>query len=175
VARVLRRVLVLTGLFALGLAGAASARLVGTAAGPDPAPGAVSGTSTAATTSTGTTRAPATPTPAVPAPPSTTSNSPSTVVISGHGWGHGLGMSQWGAYGYALHGWTYDKILAHYYTGTAIGRVPKTTVRVLLVEGARRVVLGSSAPWHVTDATGKKVALSPGQRPVTAAFRARGK
>ena len=30
-------------------------------------------------------------------------------------------MSQYGAYGYALHGWTYQQILAHYYTGTQIG------------------------------------------------------
>ena len=26
-------------------------------------------------------------------------------TITGHGWGHGVGMSQWGAYGYAKHGW----------------------------------------------------------------------
>lgn len=35
--------------------------------------------------------------------------------------GHGLGMSQWGAYGMATKGWTYDKILTFYYTGTNIG------------------------------------------------------
>ena len=28
-----------------------------------------------------------------------------TLVVTGHGWGHGVGLSQWGAYGYALHGW----------------------------------------------------------------------
>jgi stage II sporulation protein D len=32
-------------------------------------------------------------------------------VITGHGWGHGIGMSQWGAYGYAKQGWTYKQIL----------------------------------------------------------------
>ena len=42
-------------------------------------------------------------------------------VISGHGWGHGVGMSQWGAYGYAQNGFTFDKILAHYYPGTVLG------------------------------------------------------
>ena len=30
---------------------------------------------------------------------------PVTIVISGHGWGHGVGMAQWGAFGYAQHGW----------------------------------------------------------------------
>jgi len=42
----------------------------------------------------------------------TTSAASAVVVVSGHGWGHGLGMSQWGAYGYAKHGWTFDRILA---------------------------------------------------------------
>ncbi|MBQ8967333.1 SpoIID/LytB domain-containing protein [Ruminococcus sp.] len=31
------------------------------------------------------------------------------------GWGHGVGMSQWGAHYYAENGWTYDQILTHYY------------------------------------------------------------
>ena len=35
-----------------------------------------------------------------------------TLYISGGGYGHGIGMSQYGAYGYALHGWTYQQILA---------------------------------------------------------------
>ena len=54
------------------------------------------------------------------------------LVISGHGWGHGLGLSQWGAYGYAQHGWTYDQILAHYYTRHDARPDPVATVRVLL-------------------------------------------
>src|SRR6266513_2807190 len=39
-------------------------------------------------------------------------------VFTGHGWGHGVGMSQYGAYGYAQHGATFDQILSHYYLGT---------------------------------------------------------
>ena len=38
-------------------------------------------------------------------------------LVSGRGYGHGVGMSQYGAYGQALAGRTYDQILAHYYTG----------------------------------------------------------
>jgi stage II sporulation protein D len=65
-------------------------------------------------------------------PPGTSS----TLLIRGGGYGHGIGMSQYGAYGYALHGWTYRQILAHYYTGTAIGQTdPDQTVRVLLESG----------------------------------------
>src|SRR3954471_729784 len=56
----------------------------------------------------------------------------SRFTIRGAGFGHGVGMSQYGAYGYALQGATYRQILAHYYTGTALGTEPDTTVRVLL-------------------------------------------
>jgi len=54
-------------------------------------------------------------------------------TIRGAGFGHGVGMSQYGAYGYALHGATYDAILAHYYKGTQLGATDTAaTVRVLL-------------------------------------------
>jgi SpoIID/LytB domain protein len=52
--------------------------------------------------------------------------------VGGHGFGHGVGMSQYGAYGYALHGKDYRFILAHYYQGTTIGSAPQSRVRVLL-------------------------------------------
>jgi len=60
-------------------------------------------------------------------------------VVKGAGFGHGVGMSQYGAYGYAKHGFGYQAILTHYYTGTTIGPVPDRTVRVLLRDGARSV------------------------------------
>ncbi len=54
-------------------------------------------------------------------------------LIKGHGFGHGVGMSQYGAYGYAKHGKDYRFILGHYYTGTSIGQVDGVRiVRVLL-------------------------------------------
>ena len=57
----------------------------------------------------------------------------STFYVRGGGNGHGIGMSQYGSYGYALHGKSYRWILAHYYQGTSIGHVaPGRTVRVLL-------------------------------------------
>jgi stage II sporulation protein D len=90
-----------------------------------------------------------------------TSPSASVLVVSGHGWGHGLGLSQWGTYGYAKRGWMYDRILAHYYTGTTLGQATLKTVRVLLVEG-KKAVLNSVVAWSVTDATGETAALRPG-------------
>jgi peptidoglycan hydrolase-like amidase len=45
-----------------------------------------------------------------------------TVIITGGGWGHGIGMSQYGALGRARHGKSARQILTHYYSGVAIGR-----------------------------------------------------
>ena len=54
-------------------------------------------------------------------------------TIRGAGFGHGVGLSQYGAYGFAQHGTTYDQILRHYYTGTELGTTdPAATVRVLV-------------------------------------------
>jgi stage II sporulation protein D len=56
-----------------------------------------------------------------------------TWVVKGHGFGHGVGMSQYGAYGYAKHGKDYRFILGHYYSGTTIGQTAgPRVVRVLL-------------------------------------------
>lgn len=45
------------------------------------------------------------------------------VSINGEGYGHCVGMSQFGANYLARHGYTYDKILKHYYTGVEIKRI----------------------------------------------------
>jgi stage II sporulation protein D len=80
-----------------------------------------------------------------------------TWVVKGHGFGHGVGVSQYGAYGYALHGKGYRWILAHYYRGTAIGQVQGASiVRVLLDVSA-----GDVGFSRATGACG--VALDPGR------------
>src|SRR5256714_7816737 len=58
-----------------------------------------------------------------------------TFVFTGHGWGHGVGMAQYGALGYALHGVPYGRILEHYYRGVTLGPAPVAKVRVLLADG----------------------------------------
>ena len=45
------------------------------------------------------------------------------VIFTGYGSGHGVGMAQKGAKSYAENGWTYDKILAHYYNGTKLSKL----------------------------------------------------
>ncbi len=68
-------------------------------------------------------------------------------VVHGHGFGHGVGMSAYGAYGYAEHGASYQAILGHYYPGTSLG----------MLEGPRivRVLLGvASGDVGFSGATG---------------------
>jgi stage II sporulation protein D len=76
-------------------------------------------------------------------------------VVHGRGFGHGVGMSAYGAYGYALHGKSHEFILGHYFTGTTIGTLSgPRVVRVLLDVSSADV--GFSA---ATSACGK--ALDP--------------
>jgi hypothetical protein len=66
-----------------------------------------------------------TPTP-TPAPTGPTVLGP-TVTFSGRGYGHGVGMSQYGARGRALAGQDAATILAHYYRGTTLGTISAST------------------------------------------------
>ena len=80
-----------------------------------------------------------------------TARAGTALIVTGHGWGHGVGLSQWGAYGYALHGWNYKRILSHYYPGTRMGHTGELRVRVLLTRAANSVTVGCAAPMRVTD------------------------
>jgi stage II sporulation protein D len=84
-------------------------------------------------------------------------------------------MAQWGANGYAQHGWDYRQILAHYYQGTTVAAQPGPTVRVLLAEGRAHVTLDSDSRWSAVDAKGAKVALPPGPVDVAAGLAVSGK
>jgi stage II sporulation protein D len=80
----------------------------------------------------------------------------STFTIKGAGFGHGVGMSQYGAMGYAAHGAVASAILAHYYTGTSLGTTdPGRTVRVQLIDktGAARISGARQAGGRALDPT----------------------
>ena len=72
-------------------------------------------------------------------------------IIRGAGFGHGVGMSQYGAYGYARHGYDYRQILAHYYQGTSLSK-SSGDVRVLLQSGG-----GSATFTGATEGGGHKL------------------
>ena len=87
---------------------------------------------------------------------------PATIVFYGRGYGHGVGMSQYGARGRALAGQDSATILAHYYQGTTPGTTdPQRAVRILVLQhfrpsAARPLRLyGRGGPWTIDgiDAT----------------------
>jgi SpoIID/LytB domain protein len=105
----------------------------------------------------------------------TTSNQGGEVVLTGRGWGHGVGMVQWGAYGKALLGVSYSDILANYYGGlrpedyqepSVIKIGIATGLKSVTVEPTGEVtVAGASpgpAPWVVTG--GSKLRVRHGGR-----------
>jgi SpoIID/LytB domain protein len=98
-----------------------------------------------------------------------TAGGTTTLVIDGAGYGHGVGMSQEGALGYAEHGYGYQAILAHYYAGTALGTAPPhSSVRVLIggrvhtipLEAYVRGVVGAEMPpsWPLAALEAQAVA-----------------
>ena len=103
-----------------------------------------------------------------------------TVHFYGRGWGHGVGMSQWGAYGLALRGWTFEQILSHYYTGVSVGSTGYSgpirvgvatglssvgaTGRFEIVDGrGKTLVKNAYGTWGFSYTGGDTVAIAPGQ------------
>lgn len=74
-------------------------------------------------------------------------------VFTGHGWGHGRGMGQYGALGYALdHGWNHGQILDHYYGGTTMGTASDTPIDVELVAKTNTFVIVAGNGLRVNGA-----------------------
>ena len=96
-----------------------------------------------------------------------------TFVVTGHGWGHGVGLSQWGAYGYAQKGFDYEKIVLHYFPGTELGAAPVSRVRVLLTSGVKTLTVNSTVDFKVRDGSGVVHTLSAGAYPLTPALKLR--
>ena len=102
----------------------------------------------------------------------------SSVVLDGRGWGHGVGMVQWGAYGKAARGMTYDQILAYYYGGLqptlypaepAVIRIGIATgLNAVRVEGTGDVTQSfnaSDGPWLIKG--GKRLHVTHSHGPPT--------
>jgi stage II sporulation protein D len=92
-------------------------------------------------------------------------------LVSGHGNGHGVGMGQWGAQGYAQQGYTYDQILEAYYPGTTLGDTAKTSIRVLLASGKKKLAISSKKPIAVEDGDGIDHTLPAGSTTLTPALK----
>jgi stage II sporulation protein D len=87
--------------------------------------------------------------------------SPRSLVVTGRGWGHGVGMVQWGAYGKARRGWTASQILAFYYGGLTPKRFPEPgTMQVVVATGLRSMIV---KPTEAGAAIGGRIL---GRRPI---------
>lgn len=101
-------------------------------------------------------------------------NAPANFAFSGSGWGHGIGMSQWGAYAMANAGKTAAEILTYYFTGTEIGpAVDDADVWVSLQNRIRSLTLrlrevnGDIGTWRLTAEDGTSIDLTANE---TASF-----
>jgi len=72
-----------------------------------------------------------------------TAGAGTTFTFYGSGWGHGIGLSQWGAQGLATKGWGPGQIVRHYYRGTTIAQrtPPAKRFRIGLLQYEGTIVL----------------------------------
>ena len=121
-----RTLLIITALLVAASVAAPSALAAGpgTSIGPDGAPGTV--------LTPGSLRIPGT-------------SGRRSFTFYGSGFGHGIGMSQWGAYGLASRGWSSTKILTHFYSKTKVGRPagPVKNIRIGLTYDRTVIHLGA--------------------------------
>jgi stage II sporulation protein D len=84
-------------------------------------------------------------------------------TVDSGGYGHGIGMSQYGALGYAQHGKDYRFILGHYYRGTSIGHTDAAqTVTVLLDAGGQPTFSGATRAAGTRLEPGTSYTVRPG-------------
>ncbi len=97
-----------------------------------------------------------------------------TMVLDGRGWGHAVGMVQWGAYGKAQRGLSYREILAAYYGGLKPRRYASEPglIRIGIATGLTGLTIESTGsvqvegrrpgpgPWRITG--GKQLRVEPG-------------
>jgi stage II sporulation protein D len=84
------------------------------------------------------------------------------LVVEGRGWGHGVGLSQWGAQGFAAReGRDHRWILGHYYAGTSVGKARAARMRVVLKHSSAPKVCGATL---ARDASGRRITLRPGSQ-----------
>jgi len=84
-------------------------------------------------------------------------------VFGGRGFGHGVGLPQYGARGAARAGWDAARILGYYYPGISVQPMPTREVRVLVAEGRATLAASRDRAWRaVGEAGGPSVALAAG-------------
>ncbi len=90
---------------------------------------------------------------------------PGTLTIVGEGWGHGVGMSQWGAMAMGTDGAAYDTILEHYYGLSPVGggAMLPDTVRVGLAVESPEITFAADGPFDLKTDEYPPVTIGPGE------------
>ncbi|HZT67738.1 MAG TPA: SpoIID/LytB domain-containing protein [Acidimicrobiales bacterium] len=93
----------------------------------------------------------------------TVSSSGDQLVVDGGGFGHGMGLSQYGALGKAERGWSAADIVAAYYGGVRPTRLlpgqEPATIKVGLGSGLSSLTVGANGPFEVVGADGRPLAV----------------
>ena len=89
-----------------------------------------------------------------------------TFAFYGRGWGHGLGLAQWGARGLAEKGLTASQIIKRYYTGVEVQtKTLPSEIRVGLLQERNEVYVEGDGPIGLYDSSGtKKASGKAGER-----------
>ena len=87
---------------------------------------------------------------------------PAEFIFPGSGWGHGVGMSQWGAHGQALEGRSAAQILGHYYQGTTLADANDAQpIRVSLIYDTTRALIRGKGGTLRVDIDGVEKLVAP--------------
>ncbi len=100
----------------------------------------------------------------VPAQAAAAVQVPAGFTITGAGWGHGLGLSQYGAYGMALDGFKYDQILTHYYQGTTVASQPTPAALKVGIETGQSTIFvrGEDNPLNASAGGALSIVIDGG-------------
>jgi SpoIID/LytB domain protein len=100
------------------------------------------------------------------------------VVLRGRGWGHSVGMSQYGAYAMARAGRSHSEILQHYYPGTSLHTYPADASRRVTVTGITGTLanapveaVGGPLEWFVCGGDGSCSPVGGAQQPAGARWQ----
>ncbi len=96
------------------------------------------------------------------------------LTVTGHGWGHGIGMGQWGAFGYAVGtdddqgNWTWQQIVDHYYAPATIEALPGSGTAAAVTDSR---IAGATADATAADELEHQFTAAAGRCPGTASTR----
>ncbi|HEX2184681.1 MAG TPA: SpoIID/LytB domain-containing protein, partial [Chloroflexota bacterium] len=91
------------------------------------------------------------PAPAAPAGVYAFDGAAPALVFDGKGWGHGVGLCQWGAHGRALAGQAAEQIVGTYFQGTSIQTLGQDATMRVLIDGGRRFTPGQTTRISALD------------------------